>query len=148
MVRLFFKFILTIFLLLQLQELLPDNYKVIKQWVDRLPANEYSPAYPFGGYVLNVNVSTSIHRDWGDLHLCFIIVVSDCIGGELSLVEPGLVLGLRNGDAVIFPSHEISHLNLHFKGQRASFVFHSDKSATQWLEHRNFWSHNHEFKSS
>jgi len=132
----------------QLKELLPADYEIIRQWVDRLPANKYSPVYPFGGYVININCATQAHRDYGDLQLCFIIVISDCEGGELVLVEPGLVLHLRNGDAVIFSSSKTTHLNAHYKGFRSSFVFHSDRHSETWVKHRNYWAFNIEFKTS
>ncbi len=58
------------------------------------------------------------------------------------MFEPGIVLGLRNGDVVIFPSAAISHFNLHYKGMRASIVLHSDKRGMEWAADRNGWDHN------
>ena len=57
-------------------------------------------------------------------------------------MEPGLVLALRNGDAVVFPSREISHFNLHYKGCRASLVLQSDRWLNQWLQDGNGWDGN------
>ena len=56
-----------------------------------------SPVYLFSGYIVNINVSTRAHRDLQDKKICLIIVISseDCIGGELCLVELGLVLRLQ-----------------------------------------------------
>jgi hypothetical protein len=71
-----------------------------------------------------------------------VIPLSDCTGGELCLFEPGIVLDLHHGDAVIFASAAISHFNLHYKGYRASLVFHSDKSGLEWHKDRNGWAHN------
>ncbi|KAF8871280.1 hypothetical protein CPB84DRAFT_1623617, partial [Gymnopilus junonius] len=87
-----------------------------KKWLIRysLPNCGVSPVYPFGGYVLNINVSTRIHHDTGDQHICLVLVISDCVGGELVFKEPGLVLDLKNGDVVIFTSKDISHFNQHF----------------------------------
>jgi len=65
---------------------------------------KYSLAYSFGGYIININCATQAHRDFNDLRLCLIIVVSNCKKDELVLVEPGLVLHLWNSDAVIFLS--------------------------------------------
>jgi hypothetical protein len=42
---------------------------------------------------------------------------------------------------VIFASSKLSHFNTHFKGKRASLVFHSDVSANAWVEKRNSWEH-------
>ena len=44
------------------------------------------------------------------------------------MVEPGLVLELRNGDAIIFSLGGISPFNLKYKGKRASIVMHTDCS--------------------
>ncbi|KAF8074194.1 hypothetical protein FPV67DRAFT_1359214, partial [Lyophyllum atratum] len=78
----------------QLEELLPVEYQVLSQYVDVLPGDGLSPAYPFGGFVLNINVTTLIHRDYQDLKLCMVIVATDkdCEGGDLCLEEPGLAL--------------------------------------------------------
>lgn len=57
-------------------------------------------------------------------------------------MEPGLVLSLRNGDVVVFPSCDITHFNLHFIGRRASIVFVSDKWLTGWLKDGNGWNGN------
>jgi hypothetical protein len=110
--------------------------------VSLLPNCDTSPVHPFSGFVLNINVSTRIHRDWGDEDICLVLVISDCQGGELCLVEPGLVLKLYTGDFVIFKSADISHLNLHYVGKRVSLVFHTDKSGRGWAKDRNGWNHN------
>jgi hypothetical protein len=129
--------------------LLPKDSQELAQYVEILPCHQISPAYPFGGFVLNLNVSTLIHRDWKDLNLCMVIVISeDCVGGELALLEPGLVLDLQNGDMVLFPSGKISHFNTHYKGMRASLVFHSDSSAQSWIKDRNGWNGNIYFSST
>ena len=107
-----------------------------------LPYNAVSPAHPFSGFVLNLNVTTLIHRDGGDKELCVVLVLSDCVGGELCLKEPGVVLDLRLGNLVIFPSTKISHFNLHFAGKRASIVFYTDKEIERWASDQNGWRHN------
>lgn len=89
--------------------------------------------------MVNLNVTTSFHRDTEDQDICMVLVISECEGGELCLYEPGLVLELKCGDMVIFKSVEISHFNLHFKGKRASLVFHSDKFGKSWAKDRNGW---------
>ncbi|KIM44289.1 hypothetical protein M413DRAFT_25716 [Hebeloma cylindrosporum] len=124
-----------------LEKLLPKEYEILSQYCDILPADGIAPAYPFGGWVINLNVSTLIHRDYQDLKLCLVVVASDCEGGDLCFEKPGVSLELRNGDAVIFASSKLSHFNTHFKGKRASLVFHSDVSAKAWVENRNGWDH-------
>lgn len=101
-----------------------------------------SPVYPFGGFVININVTTRIHRDHSDHDIFLVMSISDCLGGELCLFEPGIVLDLCTGDAVIFASASISHFNLHYKGIRASVVLHSDKRGMDWVTDRNGWAHN------
>lgn len=111
-------------------------------YADLLPGKDASPAYPFAGYVLNVNVCTRAHRDFKDMLLCVVIPIGDFVGGELCLLEPGIVLELRSGDMVIFPSHRLTHFNLHYTGQRASLVLHSDRDGAQWVKNRNGWERN------
>jgi hypothetical protein len=127
----------------QLQTLLPEAYEELRQYCDILPHDEPSPAYPFTGVVVNLNVSTLGHRDKGDKNWCVVVCVSDCEGGALVCYELGLVIELQCGDAVIFRSADITHFNLHYLGRRASVVFHSDKSFDAWLKDRNGWqTHN------
>lgn len=132
----------------QLHSLLPSEYSVLKPWVDVLPANEFSPVYPFGGFVINLNVATRVHRDTGDLCLCLILVISDCEGGDLCLYEPGVVLELRSGDVVLFKSDRLTHFNLHFKGFRSSMVFYTDRAAGAWVSSRNGWKDHVDFRST
>lgn len=97
--------------------------------------------------MINLNVTTSFHRDPQDQDICMVLVISDCQGGELCLYEPGLVVELRCGDMIIFKSVNISHFNLHFKGKRASFVFHSDRAGGAWAKDRNGWQAHNMFSS-
>ncbi|KAH9964003.1 hypothetical protein BJV74DRAFT_716264, partial [Russula compacta] len=83
-------------------------------FADVLPGNKVSPSYPFCGIVLNINVTTAVHRDFKDLKICLVMDVGDHVGGELCLVEPGIVLRMRNGDMALFPSNRITHFNLHY----------------------------------
>ena len=89
-------------------KILPKHTKILQQWVDILPSNEFSLVFPFSGLVINVNVAMCAHHDCGDLSLCSVLEISDCEGGELCMMEPGLVLRLRSGDAVAFPSHKVT----------------------------------------
>lgn len=131
----------------KLYHILPEEYRLLQQWVDVLPGNQFSPAYPFGGFVVNLNVATRAHRDHKDFRrLCLIIVISDCKGGELALVEPGVVLELQSGDMVLFRSADLTHFNLDFQGFRASMVMHSDGAAQSWIDNRNGWAKSRYFK--
>ncbi|TFK66319.1 hypothetical protein BDN72DRAFT_899963 [Pluteus cervinus] len=124
------------------EKYLPEEHEDLRKFTESLPGNTVSPASPFSGFVINLNVTTQVHRDWNDQSICVVTIISKCEGGELVLVEPGLVLDLQVGDTVIFPSSRLSHFNMHFKGYRASLVCHSDKHATAWTEFRNhFWYH-------
>lgn len=121
----------------------PHTYSELERYSQILPGNEHSPVHPFAGYVVNINVATRIHRDLQDQDICVVLVGSnDCEGGQLVLEEPGLVLDMQSGDIVIFPSHQISHFNMHFKGKRASIVLHSDQKGKEWVHDRNGWQHN------
>jgi hypothetical protein len=129
---------------LQLRNRLPDVYDELSLFTDVLPGKEGSPVHPFGGFVLNINVITRCHRDVKDLSVCLVLVIGDHVGGELCLLEPGLVLRLRNGDMALFPSGHVTHFNLHYKGIRASLVLHSDRAGKAWADNRNGWiGHNY-----
>ena len=118
---------------------LPDVYEDLSLFTDVLPGKAASPAHPFGGFVLNINVVTRAHRDVKDLRVCLVLVIGNHVGGELCLVEIGLAIRLRSGDMALFPSGRITHFNLHYKGIRASLVLHSDYAGQQWAEDRNGW---------
>lgn len=72
------------------------------------------------------------------------MAISDdnCQGGDICFLEPGIRLELLCGDMVLFPSSKISHFNLDFKGERASFVLHSDGTGDNWVKNRNQWAKN------
>jgi len=73
--------------------------------------------------------------------LCAVLAITDnaAEGGDLCFMEPGIRLELRSGDLVVFPSHRLSHFNLHYKGERVSLVFHTDAAGLQWALTRNNW---------
>ena len=123
----------------QLKRHLPSVYNDLSIYADVLPGNEVSPAHPFGGFVLNLNVVTRAHRDVKDLCMCLVLVIGNHVGGELCLVEPGWVLRLRNGDMVLFPLGRLTHFNLHYQGIRGSLVLHSDYAGKAWANDRNGW---------
>jgi len=110
---------------------------MLQEYVDQLPDNEHVPMAPFSSMVVNLKVSTSIHRDWKDWTNCAVLVVSDCEAGELVFFELGIVVRACHCNYMLFPSWQISHFNKHFKGKCASFVFHTDKSGKDGIE-KNF----------
>ncbi|KAK0242064.1 hypothetical protein EDD85DRAFT_934815 [Armillaria nabsnona] len=125
--------------------LLQDIYKDLTVFVDHLPLNDQSPAYPFSGFVVNVGVATDGHRDGFDKLACVVIPFGEWTGGELCLYEAGFVWRLKPWDILIFPSGRITHFNLHFAGLRGSLVLHSDKGGNAWAQREelgyNGWSH-------
>ncbi|RDX47707.1 hypothetical protein OH76DRAFT_1353787 [Lentinus brumalis] len=124
----------------KLRRFFPGLVKKISVLASSLPGHQDVPAYPFSGFVLNINVATRVHRDGKDLHACLVMPIGEFTGGDLVLVEPGLVLPLRCGDLVFFLSPEISHFNLHFKGMRASLVCHTDREGVVWSQTGNGWN--------
>lgn len=123
---------------------MPEDYELLGIYASVLPADGFSPVFPFSGFVININACTKIHRDTRDLKLCLVMALSGngCVGGDLCLKEAGVRLQLRCGDMVIFPSDKFSHFNTHFRGERVSLVFHTDLSGEVWVEHRNHWKEN------
>jgi hypothetical protein len=117
-------------------------YEALEMTARSIQFEEAAPSYPFTGFVINLNVMTKAHRDHKDLKGCIVLVVGDFEGGELVLHEPGLVLELRSGDVVIFPSSKITHFNLHFRGRRASVVLHSDVEGNGYQKDFNGWDGN------
>ena len=89
--------------------------------------------------MVNINVSTKVHRDGKDLRACLVMPIGSFVGGDLALVEPGLVVPLRSGDAILFPSCDFSHFNLDYVGRRASLVCHTDAAGMQWVDDRLGW---------
>ncbi|GBE82502.1 hypothetical protein SCP_0408860 [Sparassis crispa] len=121
---------------------LPEVYKSLEIFAEVLPGREVSPCHPFTSMVLNVNVVTHVHRDVKDLKACLVLVLGDHTGGDLCLVEPGLVFPLRAGDLVVFHSGDVTHFNLHYRGERASLVLHSDAEGKHWQEDQMGWKDN------
>lgn len=121
---------------------LNDLFLTLTAVAEVLPGHPSLTAYPFTGVVLNLNVYTRGHRDGKDLAACLVIPIGTFTGGELALNEPGLVVGLRSGDGILFPSCDITHFNMAYKGRRASLVCHSDRFHSAWVEERFGWSRN------
>lgn len=132
---------------LQLLSMLPEEYKILEATASILPDHHRSVVNPFVGLVININVGTYSHRDTRDDSFCLVFPIGDFEGGELCLYEPGLVLPLRHGDFVVFPSCKLTHFNLHYNGRRASIVMHTDKQMSRWaMSDRNGWASNSSFR--
>ncbi|KAH9919276.1 uncharacterized protein B0H18DRAFT_882126 [Fomitopsis serialis] len=131
----------------QIEQTLPNDFEDLRIDAEVLPGNASPIVYPFLSLVINLNVVTLAHRDSQDKALCVVLPIGDFQGGDLCLYEPGLVLPLRSGDFVAFPSSCITHFNLHFNGHRASLVLHTDKEIDKWTkEGRNGWADNQHFR--
>lgn len=123
----------------KLQHQLPDVYKELDLYCEILPLGGDSPSRPFSGVVVNISVSTNGHRDASDKLICTVIPFGNWEGGEVCLYELGLVIQLKAGDILIFPSSNITHFNLHFVGLRGSLVLHSDVQGDHWVKDFNGW---------
>ncbi|KAJ7169086.1 hypothetical protein C8R43DRAFT_876548 [Mycena crocata] len=117
----------------------PDVYKELSIYCDVLPLNAACPCYPFGGFVLNLCVSTWAHRDHGDKRLCVVLPFGNFVGGQLCLYELGFKFDLKVGDCLIFPSCDITHFNMHFLGKRGTLVLHSDQQGDLWARNYRGW---------
>lgn len=104
-----------------------------------LPLNSLPVICPLSSFILNFMVSTTLHYDSHNDKICLIMVISDCKGGELVLLELGLILDLCNEDVVIFHSRDITHFNLYFVNMRVSIVCHTDYDFQHWLDDFNKW---------
>lgn len=130
--------------LIQLKDILPEEYDILAQFTECLPNGATSPTYPFSGLVLNFNVSTSVHRDTKDQSVCLVMPLFDSStsGGHLCIKELGLVIEMKSMDFVIFRSSKLMHFNLHYIGKRTSLVLHSDSAGAKWVQDRNGWVDN------
>lgn len=96
--------------------------------------------FPFGGFVVNINSCTVAHYDDFDGEdLCVLLFFGDWEDGEIVLYQAGIAFKVKRGDVLAFPSSRIIHFNLHYKGERYSLVFATDKTYISWLEDRNGW---------
>ena len=124
---------------------LPEDYEVLMNLSNSLPGGYEGPVPPFLSLVVNLNIRSEAHRDSMDKNICLVIPIGNFKGGELVLVEQGLVLELGSGDVVVFRSGEATHFNMDYEGERASFVLHTDWNMDTWQEHHNYWGGNHYF---
>lgn len=103
-----------------------------------LPLGSWSPAAPFGGFVLNFGNATIAHVDH-DTGLCVVIIFGDFEGGELGLYEVKFLLRFSGFTIVIFLSKDLTHFNNHFKGNRISLVLTTEDAAEDWVALLNQW---------
>ncbi|KAF9037979.1 hypothetical protein BJ165DRAFT_1531881 [Panaeolus papilionaceus] len=123
-----------------IKHVIPGEIQLIARLAEDLPGGGQSPALPFGGFVINFNVCTEVHRDEKDAGICVVLALTeDCTGGDLCLMEAGLRISLRCGDAIVFVSNGLSHFNIHYVGERVSIVFHTDGALAIWNSRRNGW---------
>ena len=113
---------------------------MIEIYCNNLPLNDVPGTSPFAGLVVNFCVSTDSHRDWSDNLLCVVIPFGSWTEGEIVLYELKLVIKMKSGDVLSFPSCFITHFNMHYSGTRGSLVFHSDNTGENWLHNFNGWS--------
>ena len=76
-----------------------------------------------------------------DKRICIVIPFGEWQGGEICIYELGLVIKLKAGDILVFPSWRFTHFNLHFCGLRGSLVLHSDKKGDGWVQDYNGWGY-------
>ncbi|EIM84636.1 uncharacterized protein STEHIDRAFT_112965 [Stereum hirsutum FP-91666 SS1] len=120
---------------------LPHQVKQFRGYVDIQPMDRPSPTSPFTGFHLNLRVATDGHVDDNDFGPCAVTTLATFKGGQLVLHELGLVIDLRPGQVLFFPSRSITHYNLHFEGERVSIVLSFDKEALKWVKTANGWRH-------
>ena len=127
---------------MQIQQNLPEQFESLCGVYEDLPFEPgFAVQYPFTKLVVNLGAQTEGHTDPKDDGLCVVVPFGEWEGGELCLYHPGIVLELRPGDVVAFPSHLISHFNLEMSGLRGSLVMATDRDIRTWMETRNHWEH-------
>jgi hypothetical protein len=89
-------------------QLLPSEYIEIKAFVDVLPLNHSPITYPFGGMVLNIQASSSAHKDHRDKIYCVTVPFGVYKDGELVLHMVGV------GHCFRMASTSSSFLFIHF----------------------------------
>ena len=119
--------------------LLPQEYKILKEYAESLPIGSSPLGSPFAGLVLNLRVATTAHKDSVDKITCGVIPFGKYKGGEPCLYEAKLAFSLPSGFILFFPSDQFVHYNLHFQGKRGSIVLQSDRHFDEWIQDRNGW---------
>jgi hypothetical protein len=117
-------------------------FATVQTNVSFFPERAHTAVHPFSGFVININVMTDAHRDFGDQDGCMVLVIGDHEGGDLCFLEPKLTLETSHGDVVCFESQNYTHFNLHYTGTRASVVVHSDRYGNAYQQDLNGWDQN------
>ncbi|KAJ7065101.1 hypothetical protein B0H15DRAFT_794627, partial [Mycena belliarum] len=118
---------------------LPSQYDEVHIYADSLPLGASSPAYPFGGFVVNISACSWGHRDELDKVMCFIVPGGKFKGGQLCMYETGFSFDLQVGDVLAFPSCDLTHFNQHYQGYRTTLVLHSDREGDAWADNCSGW---------
>jgi hypothetical protein len=118
---------------------LPDLHAELAIFCEIIPLNERPVTYPFPGCVINIQVATIGHRDGDDKTMCIVIPFGEFEDGEIVLWELGIVVEMLEGIFLAFPSYDVMHFNLHFRGFRGSIALHADKEIDNWIKDRNSW---------
>ena len=79
--------------------------------------------------------------DGSDKAICLVIPFGEFKDGQIVLYELGVVVEMLEGILLAFPSYDVTHFNLHFRGVRGSIVLQEDKEVDSWIEDRNGWGH-------
>ena len=126
----------------QVEQYLPSLFESLAETFEDLPEEPgFTAPYPFTKLVVNLGAQLEGHLDPTDDGGCLIVPFGEWEGAELCLYNAGLVLELRSGDGVVFPSDRISHFNLLMSGLRGSLVMATDKGLRAWRKTRNCWEH-------
>ncbi|THU96685.1 hypothetical protein K435DRAFT_560596, partial [Dendrothele bispora CBS 962.96] len=91
-----------------------DLFSDIETEVDIFPLQDTNPVRPFSSFVLNLNVMTQPHRDWGDKNGCIVLVLGGHIGGGIVFQEAKIVVETSHADSVTFCSNRLTHFNLSY----------------------------------
>ena len=135
----FFSFQCFPYLSYQVRSRLPNHFDELVAVIRHIPFAQNLLSYPFTNLIVNLGAETSAHIDPQDNGLCVVLPFGNWTGGELCLYEPGLVLELRPGDVVMFPSNHVTHFNLRMEGYRGSLVLSTDSHMNSWIKDRNGW---------
>jgi hypothetical protein len=118
---------------------LPEQHQELAIFCDILPLNDTPATYPFPGCVINIQVATISHLDRSDKVICIVIPFGEFEDGRIVLYELGIVVEMLEGIILGFPSYDVTHFNLHFRGVRGSIVLQEDKEVDSWIKDRNGW---------
>ncbi|KAI0702139.1 hypothetical protein C8Q76DRAFT_597751, partial [Earliella scabrosa] len=67
----------------RMEDRFPELTVTISALARLTPGNDRAPAYPFSGFVINLNSYTKVHRDGLDLGGCLVMAIGKFAGGEL-----------------------------------------------------------------